>query len=938
MRRQIFDSLALVIATIVVAILAGDPALISQSCAQERDQVRAALFAGLDERFEQARAEEVPDFAPDHFAKAREFYQEAVAGYERGDRLENLRELLDQAATHLEAAFEFTRVAQAELADLIALRREAQQLPAGSERGREAFFQAEEVFRGAISRAEAGSMRMAKRIAIEAEASYREAILISLQEGPLRETEIRLERSSGLEQPEAYEKAAQDYERAQGLFRQARAEGIFAQEFLKLVKEIKWVTIGGSLLPDLTVELYDVPYSQIKGISPFPPLSDRPTTLSVLVKNVGMAAVDKSFSTELYVDGKLDTTFLFPSPAEMQDLQPHEKVLFKTGDTRVYSHSVTFSQGGKHNFRWMVDAKKQIQESDETEKSNVLDTTVVWQGAPDLVVEYIGPVGAAVGGQKSTWKIRVRNKGSGNAGTPFPTTFWPEAAGGKQEEFRTQSLAAGNSVVFTSTQSFRVWGKRKMRAAVDPNNFVAESNENNNELVKEFDLAKVDLAVTNFSFKQGNESTTFSFTVTNKGSGNATHPFKVRFWPGKMTGGSKWHPQTRTQPVLLTVNGLNAGQSASRAVKVALPAGDYPVKIEADYPDPDPVYFEENRNNNVFAKPVHLDEKYYVKIAKVAYTSFCKSDFYVWLDRSGSYWKGHTVLKLVYQNKVIHENSIPPSEISRGFIPGSDIDSAPDYGWVAKAKIVPYAGVGNKLIKSIAPETPVDVHLRARPKFTSLSPTSGKRGSKVLVTITGSNLVGPDNKAHVSVGFPKYEIIIGDDKIKATVKQASSTSVTAELDIASDAKLGKRAVWVSHCTPVYDHLSFEVVGAAPPAPAPSTKEVVVWLKKQPGPLYGGFLPYAGSIYPVANGVLQTITNVNTGLGKQWGVRIVKAGYTTNDCNKSKAVVDLAPGKSTSFFKGTNLSKGFPIAACIYPVQVAGTVAPNAVAVKVRFTK
>jgi len=117
---------------------------------------------------------------------------------------------------------------------------------------------------------------------------------------------------------------------------------------------------------------------------------------------------------------------------------------------------------------------------------------------------------------------------------------------------------------------------------------------------------------------------------------------------------------------------------------------------------------------------------------------------------------------------------------------------------------------------------------------------------------------------------------------------------------------------------------------------PTTKEYTLYLQKQAGPLKGGTHPFSGSILPIPNGVLQTITNVNTALGTQVGVRIIKTGYTTDDCDKSKAVVDLVPGKSTSDFKGASLSNGLSIAACIYNIKA--NVVPNQVALKITYTK
>ncbi|MFQ5887763.1 MAG: CARDB domain-containing protein [Candidatus Hydrothermarchaeales archaeon] len=488
------------------------------------------------------------------------------------------------------------------LEDLIALRTQALEL-AIKEPARNSFDTAESAFQRAVLQAEADNISTAKRMAQEAESGYREAILISLREGVIQEARMKLEESREVITPEKYEELTQNLNKAEAFFEQAQAEGIFAREFLDLIQKTKqWVFLSPNPLPDLTVELYDIPYSQIKGIDPFPPLTDRLTTLSVLIKNVGLVAVNKSFSTELYVDGKLDTTWMFSPVLEEEDPLQAKNPL-KSGGTRVYSYDVTFTQKGKHTLRWVVDAKNKIPESDESKKSNVLDTTVVWQAPPDLVVEDIWPVGPSVGGQKSTWKIKVKNIGKGAVNTSFPTTFWPEAAGGKQEEFWTKSLAAGQTVTFTTRQSFRVWGKRKIRGTVDAGNFVPEAKENNNEFVKQFDLTPVDLKVDNLivtpKLLVAGKATTFSFTVTNIGTGHATNPFKVKFFPGKVQPGL-------TQPYFFTVNKMTAGQSVTLQRTVQLSGGDHQVSIEADFPDPNVVYFEPDRNNNVLVKSIHV--------------------------------------------------------------------------------------------------------------------------------------------------------------------------------------------------------------------------------------------------------------------------------------------------------------------------------------------
>jgi hypothetical protein len=836
------------------------------------------------------------------------------------------------------------RVVDLDWNDLVALREGGLQLVVG-DYAQELFSAADNAFHKASFQAGQRDAGEAQRFIREAEATYREAILIGLREGLFSEAKRRLEEGeSGV--------TRDNLTHAEQLYNQAQRPGIGAKDFSELVDKIKFVLVSGSSSPDLTVELYNVPYSQIKGINPSPPLTDRPTQVSFLVKNVGYAPVDKSFSIELYVDGDLKTWRFTPVSEEEDPL--HAKNPLRPGGTRVYTYNeVSFTEPGKHTLLWVVDAKKEIKEGDES--NNKLKVTATWQNPPDLIVEKVWPVGGQDGGQKSTWKIKVKNDGKGDVSSPFLTTFKPEVPGGSQENFWTQSLAAGKHVTFTSTQFFQAWGKRTLRATVDAGNFVPEAlpnGEKNNEKVVQVDLSPVDLDVKNLIVNQKNCATTFAFTVSNNGPGNARQPFRAKFWPGK-TGGAKviwpkwaqkWSTPLYTEPVFLDIKKLQAGDSVQFKYTASLPAGDYPVTIEVD---PDGVYFEPKSNNNMLVKNVHLKETYYIKIAQATYTSQCKDRLSVALDRSGGYYKGHVIVRLMYKGKVISECSYPPHAhiCNVCWLKGYDIDPNPGQDWIAHASIVAYAGVGNQIIKSSAPETKIDIHLHRKPELTSISPSTAQREAKTSIYITGKNLIGPNNLCELKVwnfwpkeGSKSEGWLTTDMQTKIKITQASSSAIHAELDIPSNAKLGKRYVDVTHCG-ASNRLSFEVKAVTPPPkpPKPAISEVTVWLDKQPT-LGAKKIPYYGTITPVPNGVLQTITNVNTSLGNQWGVRIIKAGYTTDNCDKAKAVIDLAPGKSTDYFKGASLSKGYGITACIYPVSVASATAPNKVGVKVTFKK
>ncbi|MFQ5823937.1 MAG: CARDB domain-containing protein [bacterium] len=611
MRKHIHIFNILVYATMVglfTAFHAGYDSRFGKLCyAQEPDQVKQELFLEIQELFDQAKAEEIPIFSPTNFVKAQEIYQDAHAQYERGGNLEYIKMQLYQAKTHLGMAFESARMVKTALEDLIRLREQAQ----GFEQepnviaNKEAFQKAEDAFHRAVLQAEKGNIGSAKSIGEEAKAGYQEASRF-FQEKFFREARMKLEETRDLVSPEEYEKLVQRLEKAESFFEQAQVEGIFNKELLGLLEDINWQMVGGMAFPDLTVELYDVPYSQIKGIHPFPPLTDRPTSLSVLIKNIGLKAVDTRFDIDLYVDGTLAKTWTF-LPISPEEDPLHAKNPLMPGGTRIgYDYEVTFPSGGYHTLRWVVDAKNGIAESNEN--NNALDTTVVWQAPPDLIVEDVGPVGVPQGGQKSTWNIKVTNIGTGAAKIPFLTTFWPEGlSAGAQENFWTQSLPAGQSVNFQTTQSFQAWGKLKLRVTTDVANYVPETlpnGEKNNELVKSFDLFPADLKVENLIVTPPKPTTcdpiTLSFSVTNIGTGNAAYPFKVKVMPGKVSAGL-------IQPTLLTVNKLQAGQSIPMQHTVKLPPGTHQISIEADFPDPNAIYFEPDRNNNVKVAQIYVD-------------------------------------------------------------------------------------------------------------------------------------------------------------------------------------------------------------------------------------------------------------------------------------------------------------------------------------------
>ncbi len=295
------------------------------------------------------------------------------------------------------------------------------------EQAQELFSSAEDVYHNAILHVEKGAVDEAEHLVKEAEAIYREAIIIGLRQGLLEIMERNFKEGNT-------NIALDNLEKARQLHEQASDRDISTKEFLELIKKIQW-ELASTTYPDLTVELWSVPKSQKKWsykkwISPYPPTPDQPTITSIIVKNIGLEPVDKKFNIELYVDKKLEKTWTWSPILEMEDVH-HKKNLMMPGETQVYEFAKKFS-AGKHTFHWKVDTKNEILESDESKKSNELEAIAIWiapSDLPDLIVKDITHDDDLIVGQDTKWKITIMNNGKTDVDSPFLTTL---KAGGVQ--------------------------------------------------------------------------------------------------------------------------------------------------------------------------------------------------------------------------------------------------------------------------------------------------------------------------------------------------------------------------------------------------------------------------------------------------------------------------------------------------------------------------
>ena len=356
--------------------------------------------------------------------------------------------------------------------------------------------------------------------------------------------------------------------------------------------------------PDLMLALHNVPNSHIKWVSPYPTVKDQLTTVSVKVRNVGLALVDKPFNTELYVDGKLAKTWTFSPISEEEDVF-HAKQPLMPGGSLTYDYTDTFSEG-KHTFLWKVDAKNEIGESDESTQSNELEASADWiapEELPDLIVDDISHDGELIVGQDVAWKISIKNIGKTPVNVPFITCL--KADGVQFAAFWLDYLGPGDTKTFTSKQPVTTANTETIVGIVDVGNVVLEVSKTNNTKTISFTTAYVDLAVVDLTVTPQPPSVckelVLSFAVKNNGQGDVTKTFDILVYPGQVKQGL-------TQPVKLAFPTnklpLKAGESVSMTHKVPKPnPGPDQVWIQVD---PTSVYKEKNTVNNTRTTTINI--------------------------------------------------------------------------------------------------------------------------------------------------------------------------------------------------------------------------------------------------------------------------------------------------------------------------------------------
>ncbi len=340
-------------------------------------------------------------------------------------------------------------------------------------------------------------------------------------------------------------------------------------DFLNQVKEsdennnTKAVTYA-TAKPDLVI--YAISYS------PENRSATSNVTVTVTVKNQGSGTATSSLLA-YYIDDAC------------------QEVVYISGLSPGATATKTFSQVmgvDTYTFKAIADANDRIAEMDET---NNTGTTTLPALAPDLIIESISwSPSPPLKSHKASCTITVKNQGKAQASPVVLDTYFDETY---KYQNSLPAIPAGSTATATIP-----WvthdSSTTVRAIVDEDNYVIESNESNNAMTKTVTFAarspNADLIIQDITFTPATPSigdtVTITSTIKNRGPGLAGISHVAYYIDDILTQ-------------IVYINQINADTSMTNNAAWTAAAGDHTIKVIADYNNS--IYETNEANNEISA-------------------------------------------------------------------------------------------------------------------------------------------------------------------------------------------------------------------------------------------------------------------------------------------------------------------------------------------------
>ncbi len=298
--------------------------------------------------------------------------------------------------------------------------------------------------------------------------------------------------------------------------------------------------------------------------SPDNPSIGETVNFTVIIKNQGSGQADASA-----VAYCIDNAYIAENA--VNPLSP--------GATSVKTFAWT-ATAGSHAIKAVADSNSQVAEGDENnnEKTHVFTTL-----APDLIIQSIAwSPDSPSRGDAITFAINVKNQGNSAVSSSLVYFYIDGNSRGYTD---ARKINAGATVATTFTWTAKE-GSHTIRAVVDQENYIVESNESNNEKTVNFTTLAPDLIIQNITWSPDNPSknddVTFTVGIKNQGSGRADNSHVGYYIDGEYLSSA-------------SVAVLESGASENYTFAWTAKEGSHAVKAVADYNN---WLFESDETNN----------------------------------------------------------------------------------------------------------------------------------------------------------------------------------------------------------------------------------------------------------------------------------------------------------------------------------------------------
>lgn len=286
--------------------------------------------------------------------------------------------------------------------------------------------------------------------------------------------------------------------------------------------------------------------------SPADPSMGETVTFTVTIKNQGSSLAGSSRVAYYIDDVYLTSSYVSPIDSGA-----------KTTKTFTWK-----AQAGSHDIKAVADSDHEVTESNEANNTKTYSFSVL---APDLIIETITwSPGNPSKGDTVTFNVKIKNQGTDRASSSRVYFYVDGSSRGYQE---VQAIEAGAAVTKPFTWLAQA-GSHDIKAIVDKDGWITESDKDNNEKTVTFFTLAPDLTIDTITWSPENPSAgdtvTFTIIIKNQGSGKASNSRTAYYIDNNYFTSALFDP-------------MNPDATGNKTFTWTARAGSHNIKAVADY-------------------------------------------------------------------------------------------------------------------------------------------------------------------------------------------------------------------------------------------------------------------------------------------------------------------------------------------------------------------